>query len=124
MKITGETVMFDIMFEIFHLEGLTEIKKNFPNTTIITRADFLVPLLTQFPEYVENILKKLDSFGLNEFSISFNTYKKENFIEALEVLGYDLNLRDIYTLDEFLQAILYLPSSLISTFDFDVRIDA
>lgn len=121
LQIPSNRLWFDIIFEVFYEEGLAHIKEAFPKAIISTRVDFLVPLLSQFPMYVADILDKLSTQGINQYSISFNTYNKEIFLEKIDEWGFDANIRDIYTFEEFLQAILFLPTSIVSTFDFDTR---
>lgn len=120
-QIQSDKLWFDIIFEVFYEEGLKHILDCFPQAIISTRVDFLVPLMSQFPMYVADILDKLSNQGINQYSISFNTYNKENFIEKMDEWGFDVNIRDIYTFEEFLQSILFLPTSIVSTFDFDTR---
>ncbi|MCE7736475.1 MAG: hypothetical protein GPJ54_16460 [Candidatus Heimdallarchaeota archaeon] len=121
VQIASDKLWFDIIFEVFYEEGLKHIRDCFPHTIISTRVDFLVPLMSQFPMYVADILDKLSHQGINQYSISFNTYNKEIFTEKMDEWGFDVNIRDIYTFEEFLQAILFLPTSIVSTFDFDTR---
>ncbi|OLS27910.1 MAG: hypothetical protein HeimC2_09380 [Candidatus Heimdallarchaeota archaeon LC_2] len=85
----------------FDKEGLAHIKDAFPKAIISTRVDFLVPLLSQFPMYVVDILDELLTQGISQYSISFNTYNKEMFFEKLNEWGFDINIRDIYTFEEF-----------------------
>ena len=118
LNIPSDHLWFDLIFEIFDEVGLKSIQAMFQDAVISTRVDFLVPLQTQFPDQVLDILRKLDELGINQFSISFNTYRKQAFIEKLEELDYDVNIRDVYSFEEFLQAILMLPRSVISSFDF------
>lgn len=120
-QIPSNRLWFDLIFEVFYKEGLAYIKEAFPQAIISTRVDFLVPLLSQFPIFVADILDELSTQGINQYSISLNTYNKELFFEKLDDWGFDVNIRDIYTFEEFLKAILFLPTSIVSTFDFDTR---
>lgn len=120
-RIQSDKLWFDIIFEVFYEEGLKPILDCFPQTIISTRVDFLVPLMSQFPMYVADILDKLSNQGINQYSVSFNTYNKDIFMEKMDEWGFDVNIRDIFTFEEFLQSILFLPTSIVSTFDFDTR---
>jgi len=57
-NITGNRVWFDLLFEVFHENGLNEIQTSFPKAKIMTRVDFLVPLLSQFPKFDDNEFEK------------------------------------------------------------------
>jgi hypothetical protein len=109
---------FDIIFEMFDIEGLNQIKRHYPEAIISTRVDFLVPLLSQFPKFVEDILRNLTKIGINQFSVSLHTYNKELFLEKLDDMKYDLNIRDVISIEEFMQALILLPKSIITNFDF------
>jgi len=110
---------FDIIFEIFDNEGLEKIKSHFPDAIISTRVDFLVPLLSQFPEFVEQIITELVKHNITVFSISLKTYNKDKFIQFIdEDMGYDINIRDVYSFEQFLRASILLPKSIVSNFDY------
>lgn len=113
-----QRLWFDIIFEVFDEEGLEKIHDTFPNAIISTRIDFMVPLLSQFPNEVKKILVELTNRGITQYSISLKTYNKELFLDQMDEWGYDINIRDVYSLEDFLKASILLPESIVSTFNY------
>ena len=116
--ISVDRLWFNGNIEHLHEEGFTWIAERFSGTIIQAPVDFLTPLVCTAPKKAREILQMFESWGINRFSISWDTENMSTFFERMEEWGYQVNIYNVPNLDTFLRAVLMLPSSITSDFNF------
>ncbi|MFW9916124.1 MAG: hypothetical protein ACFFGZ_11010 [Candidatus Thorarchaeota archaeon] len=99
-------------------EGFRKLSDARPSSIIQCPIDFLGPLIVGTPKKAKEILEMLREWGINRFSISWRTPSKGEIIAKLDAWGYEINIYNIPDLESFLQAVLLLPHSITSDFEF------
>jgi len=98
--------------------GFKKIAKNYPNSINQCPIDGLVFLMGLFDDDIGKILDKLCSWGINRFSLSWETKGLYKILDFLENRNNEVNVYGVPSLDAFLRAILLQPTSLTSDFNF------
>jgi hypothetical protein len=60
----------------------------------------------------------LTDWGINRFSISWKQPNPRDLFDQMDLWGYQVNIYDVPDLENFLQAVLLLPRSVTSDFNF------
>lgn len=118
LKVPQDKIWFNTYVEKFDENSFQNIKRSFPNAIISAYVDFLIPICVKMPKKAKEILEELATWGYNRFSISFSTPYKNKFMAKMEEWGYNLDIRNVYSLEDFLKAVILNPSSISSNFYF------
>ncbi|MGC9324918.1 MAG: hypothetical protein ACP5G0_09270 [Desulfomonilia bacterium] len=94
------------------------IRKEFPHAILQTPVDFLRTLLRISPRNAYRSLEMFHQWGIDRFSVNWKSAESRKFIIKLQHMGYDVNIYNVPDLEAFLQAVLLLPTSLTSDFNF------
>jgi len=89
-----------------------------PGAIIQCPVNFLAPLICSVPQKAKEILDMFTSWGINRFSISWLTQDMRQFFDQMNQWGFDVNLYNVPDLESFLQAVLLIPCSVTSDFNF------
>ena len=98
-------------------EGFKQIAKAFPMATLQCPIDFMTPLMTTLPERAKSLLDELTSWGINRFSIKWDTPAMGQVLDLLDDWGFELNIYNVPDLQAFLRAALMQPRSVTSDFN-------
>jgi hypothetical protein len=98
--------------------GLKSLSDAFPGSIRQIPVDFLSPLTVQSPIEFRGYLEMLSRIGFNRFSVNWKTRNCRKIITAIQSSGFDVNIYNVPDLDAFLQAILLMPRSITSYFNF------
>lgn len=90
----------------------------FPKAVIECPVDFLIPIILTTEDKAEHILDTYANWGINRFSLSWKSPNVKKALTILDKLGFDVTIYDVVNLDEFLHAVLYLPTAIVSDFNF------
>jgi hypothetical protein len=101
-----------------HENGFQEIAHSYPRAIIQCQVDFLAPLVNSTPDKAKEILDIFRSWGINRFSINWQTPNLRPFFDQMDRWGFEVNIYNIPNLETFLQAIILMPRSITSNFDF------
>ena len=82
------------------------------------RLDDVVTILILRPSKSLGVGRLGLAWGINRFSVSWQIQRKHRIVDFLESWGYEVNIYEVLDLEAFLQAILLLPRSLTSDFNF------
>ena len=93
------------------------LSDNYRGAIIQCPVDFLVPTIISSPEKARDILLTLGLWGINRFSISWESSDKRKVMDFMEESGFQINICDIADLESFIKAILLMPRSVTSDFD-------
>lgn len=99
-------------------EGFRKISTAYPDAIIQCPVDFLAPLVYSVPAKSKELLDYFAGWGINRFSISWTTSDMPEFFDQMDVWGLDVNIYNVPNLEAFLQAVLLMPRSVTSDFNF------
>lgn len=99
-------------------EGFRKLADAHPDSVLQCPVDFLAPLIISAPEKAKDILDMFTSWGANRFSIGWNTENLRTFFDQMDEWGFEVNIYNVPDLEAFLQAVLLIPRSITSDFNF------
>jgi hypothetical protein len=99
-------------------KGVRQLARARPGATIECPVDFLAPLICSAPTKAQEILNMFKHWGVNRFSISWQTPNLRPFFDQMDRWGFEVHIYDVPDLESFLQAVLLTPHSITSNFDF------
>ncbi len=99
-------------------EGFRLLAKAHPKAILQCPVDFLAPLICSAPEKAEEILQMFTTWGVNRFSISWETQDMRSFFDQMDTWGFEVNIYKVPDLKAFLQAVLLMPRSITTDFNF------
>jgi len=98
-------------------QGLRKLAAAYPRAIIECPVDFMAPLICSAPLKAREVLSMFQGWGVNRFSISWQTPDLRPFFEQMDAWGFELNIYDVPDLESFLQAVLLMPRSITASFD-------
>ena len=101
-----------------NLGGFKKIIDAFPGAIKQCPVDALAYLIMSSPTEARRYLAIYSHWGINRFSVNWNTHEYRRVITRLQNWGYDVNIYNVPDLEAFLQAALLLPRSITSYFNF------
>jgi phosphoglycolate phosphatase-like HAD superfamily hydrolase len=99
-------------------EGFARLRRERPGAVLQTPIDFLVPLVVAAPELAEDVLASMRDWGLTRVSLDWTTPGVREALDAMDRLGWEVNLYGVPDLEAFLEAALLLPASVTADFNF------
>lgn len=99
-------------------EGFRKLATAHPRAVLQCPVDFLAPLICSAPEKAKEILDMFTAWGINRFSISWQTQNMCAFFDQMDKWGYEVNIYNVPDLESFLEAVLLMPRSITSDFNF------
>ncbi len=118
LSIPESQLWFNGNIELVEEEGFRRIKERFPEAIIQCPIDFLTPLILGAPRKAKEILDHLTEWGINRFSVNWRIPHKSKVLNQLERWQHDVNVYNVPDLEAFLEAVLLLPRSITSDFNF------
>jgi hypothetical protein len=99
-------------------EAIAMLRRLFPRAVISCPANFLAPLAASMPENAAQVCARLREFGVTRLSLRWSLPGLRGLLEALEGMGWEVNIYEIPDLAAFLEAALLLPRSVTADFNF------
>ncbi len=116
---------FEGRLEVLGKQGFKAIARRFPGAILQCPIDFLAPLMVISPAKAEDVLDMMSGWGINRWSINWQTRGKRQVLDQLDAWGFDANITDTPDMASFLHAVLLLPCSITTDFSFpDCRPEA
>jgi len=115
---TDEYLWFNANIERLMERGFNRLVAAHPNAIIQCPIDFLAPLIVAAPGQAHSTLQMLTGWGINRFSISWERPNLRELFDQMDHWGYQVNIYNVPDLEAFLQAVLLLPRSVTSDFNF------
>jgi hypothetical protein len=115
---TDERIWFTINMEEMRRGGLQLIMDAFPKSIKQCPVDSLYQMMVVTPLEAKKYLGMLSQWGIDRFSVNWNTYGSRRMITQLQNWGFDVNIYNVPDLEAFLAAALLLPKSITSFFNF------
>ncbi len=98
--------------------GFRRLAAAHPNAILQCPIDFLEPLILATPDRAQETLNMLADWGINRFSINWERRDLRKLFDQMDAWGYEVNIYNVPDLEAFLQAVLLLPRSVTSDFNF------
>ena len=117
-NLADRDLWFNANIELLKESGFRRLVGVHPNAIIQCPMDFLAPLIEAAPVQALEILKILSDWGINRFSISWERSNLRELFDQMDQWGYQVNIYNVPDLESFLQAVLLLPRSVTSDFNF------
>jgi hypothetical protein len=99
-------------------QGFRKLANAYPNAVLQCPVDFLAPLICSAAEKAKEILDMFTAWGVNRFSIDWQTQDMRTFFGQMDKWGVEVNIYNVPDLASFLQAVLLMPRSITSDFNF------
>ena len=99
-------------------QGFRLLAEAHPKAILQCPVDFLAPLISSAPEKSKEILDMFTTWGINRFSISWETQDMRSFFDQMDTWGFEVNIYKVPDLKAFLQAVLLMPRSITTDFNF------
>jgi hypothetical protein len=97
---------------------IRQLASEHPKSILQCPVDFLAPLICTAPTKAKEILDMFTAWGVNRFSISWLTQDMREFFDQMDRWGFEVNIYNVPDLEAFLQAVLLMPRSVTSDFNF------
>ena len=118
MNFDEKSLWFNGNVERVQEEGFRKLASVYPHVTLQCPVDFLAPLIVSAPDKAKDILDLFIEWGINRFSINWKTRDMRTFFERMSTWGLEVNIYNVPDLEAFLQAVLLMPHSITSDFNF------
>ncbi len=99
-------------------QGFKMLARAHPKAVLQCPVDFLAPLVGSAPEKASEILQMFTTWGINRFSIDWRSQDMRAFFDQMDGWGFEVNIYNVPDLKSFLQAVLLMPRSITSDFNF------
>jgi hypothetical protein len=109
---------FNAKVERLQERGFRRLASAHPSAVLQCPVSFLAPLILSAPRKAKEILTMFTDWGINRFSISWLTPDMRHFFDQMDQWGFEVNIYDVPDLESFLQAVLLMPRSITSDFNF------
>ncbi len=113
-----ERLWFNANIERLMERGFRRLAEAHRGAILQCPIDFMEPLILATPEEAHGTLKMLTDWGINRFSISWERPDLRKLFDQMDRWGYEVNIYNVPDLESFLQAVLLLPRSVTSDFNF------
>ncbi|MFZ5515875.1 MAG: hypothetical protein ACOY90_04520 [Candidatus Zhuqueibacterota bacterium] len=117
-KINDYYLWFNGRTDVIIESGFQKLMKTHPLAIIQCPIDNLIFQMRQAPEEAHEYLLLLKSRGVNRFSLSWNTPDLPDILDQMDFWGFSVNIYNVPDLESFLKAVLLLPKSITSDFNF------
>jgi len=103
---------------VIGVSGFRKITRAFPNAIMQTTIDRLAFWIAAVPLIGKWMIRTLSNWGMNRFLLTWESRYKVKVLQRMERWGYPVNFYQIPDLEEFLKAVLLMPASITTDFNF------
>ena len=97
---------------------IRQLARERPSAVLQCPVDFLAPLICSVPQKAKEILDMFGEWGINRFSINWLTNDMRTFFDQMDRWGFEVNIYNVPDLEAFLRAVVLMPHSVTSDFNF------
>jgi hypothetical protein len=115
---TDDRLWFNGDIETTREVGFRRIRDEHPDAIVQCPVSWLSPLIVGAPAAARKTLEMLTSWGISRFSVDWGNDRALEMFDQLVAWGYEVNFYSVPHLEAFLEAVLLLPSSVTSDFNF------
>lgn len=109
---------FNCQVAVLREEGFRRLAREHPLAIIQAPIDNIVFQFKQSPDEALEYLLLLKSWGVNRFSLDWKTPNLTDILNQMDRWGFSVNIYNVPDLESFLKAVLLLPKSVTSDFNF------
>lgn len=109
---------FNGRIDVLGEHGFRRLRGAHPGAVLQCPVDFAGPLAVALPDEARRLLTLLGDWGINRLSVSWQSPHARLLLDRLDEWGYDINLYAVADLEQFLRAVLLLPTSITADFNF------
>ena len=113
-----DSLWFNGNVERLQEHRIRQLAETHPGAIVQCPVDFLAPLICSAPVKAKEILDMFTEWGVNRFSINWQTQDMRQFFDEMDCWGFEVNIYNVPDLETFLQAVLLMPHSVTSDFNF------
>jgi len=113
-----EHLWFNGNVERLQEHRIRQLAEAHPKAIVQCPVDFLAPLICSAPMKAKEILDMFTTWGVNRFSISWQTNDMRQLFDQMDRWGFEVNIYNVTDLESFLQAVLLMPHSVTSDYNF------
>jgi hypothetical protein len=118
LNLPDERLWFNADIEGISEDGFRKIKATHPSAIMQCPITWLAPLIEAAPSEAGRILELLADWGINRFSVDWMSPRALQMFETLTGWDYEVNFYGVPDLEGFLEAVVLLPGSVTSDFNF------
>ncbi|MFQ5799424.1 MAG: hypothetical protein ACE5H0_12150 [Bacteroidota bacterium] len=118
LRFEDSSLWFNGNVERLQEQGITRLARARPQAILQCPVDFLAPLICSAPEKAKEVLDLFIGWGVNRFSINWQIQDTRRFFDQMDHWGLEVNIYNVPDLESFLQAVLLMPRSITSDFNF------
>jgi hypothetical protein len=116
--VPGHDLWFNGRIDVLGEDGFRRLRRAWPAATVQCPIDVLAPAIVAAPDRARAALDEMAAWGVNRFSLAWDTSPMAVLLDHLDQWGHDVNLYAVENLDEFLRAVMLLPRSVTADFNF------
>ena len=113
-----DDLWFNANIEVVGEAGFRTIVGEHPGAIVQCPIDWLTPLLWTAGDEAKRILDLITGWGVTRFSISWEREYLRRLLPQLHEWGHEVNIYAVPDLESFLEAVVLLPCSVTSDFNF------
>ncbi len=118
LELPDDRLWFNGELEQIGEEDFRRIRAAHPTAIVQCPIGWLNPLLEAVPGQAHRILEMLVEWGVSRFSVNWEHANARTIFKKLAGWGYEVNFYGILDLEGFLEAVVLLPCSVTSDFNF------
>lgn len=118
LGILDTQVWFNGTLEGIGENGFRKIRAAHPGAVIQCPINWASPLIAAAPAEARRVLDMLADWGINRFSVDWQASGARPLLEKLSEWGFEVNFYGVPDLEAFLEAVVLLPRSVTSDFNF------
>ncbi len=116
--VAGRDLWFNGRVDVLGRDAFRRLRRAWPAAIVQTPIDRLAPVIVSAPERAWAALGELAAWGIDRFSLAWDTSPIAVLLDQLDQWGHEVNLYAVENLDEFLRAVMLLPRSVTADFNF------
>jgi hypothetical protein len=116
--VSGHELWFNGRVDVLGEDGFRHLRRAWPAATVQCPIDVFAPVIVAAPDRARAALGEMAAWGVDRFSLAWDTSPMAVLLDHLDQWGYDVNLYAVENLDEFLRAVMLLPRSVTADFNF------
>ena len=116
--VKSSDLWFNGRVDVLKQEGFRDLVSAFPEAVIQCPIDFLTPMIIGVPEKAGETLALFREWGVNRFSVGWETPGLHKLLNQLDEWNFDVNIYNVPDLESFLKAVLLQPKSITADFNF------
>ncbi|HET6836044.1 MAG TPA: hypothetical protein VFH30_19435 [Acidimicrobiales bacterium] len=116
--VPGHDLWFNGRIDVLREDGFRRLRRAWPAATVQCPIDVLAPAIVAVPDRARAALDEMAAWGVDRFSLAWDTSPMALLLDHLDRWGHDVNLYAVENLDEFLRAVMLMPRSVTADFNF------